>query len=107
MTTPEGKVKEEIKRELTKLGAYFFMPVQMGYGARTVDILACVSGRFVAIEVKKPGAFKLTDNQRGVLAAIRRAGGDAFVAQSWADVKCMLPDESERRPPIYPAEWTE
>lgn len=83
---PESKVKDEIKAELTKLGAYFFMPVQMGFGARTVDILACLAGKFLAVECKRPEGGVLTSNQRGVLAAVRRAGGIAVVATSWADV---------------------
>ncbi len=86
MSTPEGKVKDEIKVRLKELGAYFFMPVQMGFGVRTVDILACLGGKFVAIECKRPGGGVLTSNQRGVLAAVRRAGGIAVVATSWADV---------------------
>lgn len=88
--TPEGKVKDEIKAHLKALGAYFFMPVQMGFGVRTVDILACFKGRFLAIEVKRPGGGVLTDNQRGVLVAVRRAGGVALVATSWADVEEAL-----------------
>lgn len=90
MSTPEGRVKEEIKRELKELGAYFFMPVQMGYGVRTVDILACIAGRFVAVEVKRPEGGVVTDNQGAVLAAVQRAGGVGVVARSWADVQAAL-----------------
>jgi hypothetical protein len=93
MMTPEGKVKAEIKAKLTELGAYFFMPVQTGYGARTVDILACIDGRFVAIEVKKPGVHKGTALQEDVLKEVRDAGGVAFVAQSWDDVAAVIVED--------------
>jgi Holliday junction resolvase len=87
--TPEGKVKEEIKRGLKALGAYWFMPVQTGYGARTVDILACVGELFVAIEVKS-ATGRPTANQLAVLEAVRRAGGIAVLARSWKDVEDAL-----------------
>lgn len=56
MTTPEGKIKDKVKAYLDSIGAYYFMPVQMGYGKRTLDFLCCVRGYFVAIETKRPGS---------------------------------------------------
>jgi len=50
---PEGEVKQEVLRGLAGIGAYYFMPVQTGFGKRTVDILACYKGRFIAIECKR------------------------------------------------------
>lgn len=95
--TPEGKVKAEIKAGLDRLGAYYFMPVQAGYGARTVDILACIVsphdpegfGRFVAIECKAAGN-KPTKHQEMTLRQVEKAGGVAVVAYSWADVEKVL-----------------
>lgn len=55
MQTPEGIQKQLVKRFLGEIGAYQFWPVQTGYGAATVDCLACIAGRFIAIEVKKEG----------------------------------------------------
>ncbi len=45
------------------------------------DIIACLAGRFVAIEVKRPGK-KATDAQTSFLDSVRQAGGVAFVADS-------------------------
>ena len=55
MTTPEGAVKKAVKKVLDKLGAYYFFPVQMGMGARTLDILVCYRGKFFGFEIKAPG----------------------------------------------------
>ena len=48
MKTPEGRIKEYVKKHLRKIGAYFFMPVQVGYGETSLDFLCCVDGKFVA-----------------------------------------------------------
>lgn len=78
--TPEGKVKENIKKWLKAQGAYFFMPVQTGYGAATLDILVCYKGKFIGIEVKAPGK-KPTKRQELCMNEIRAAGGYAI----WVD----------------------
>ncbi len=83
--TPEGRVKAEIKAWLKAQGAYFFFPVQTGYGATTLDILCCLNGRFVGIECKA-GFNKLTNRQSRVINEIRAAGGWAFEARSLDDV---------------------
>lgn len=57
---------------------YYFMPVQGGFGASTLDYLGCYLGHFFAIETKKPGA-KPTDRQNQIIASIERAGGKVFV----------------------------
>lgn len=87
--TPEGKVKKEIKEYLDSIGAYYFMPVQMGMGAATVDILCCVKGRFVAIETKAPGKVP-TVRQTLILANITNAGGLAFWCTSAKAAKGTL-----------------
>ncbi len=77
--TPEGKVKKECRAYLRSIGAYVFSPVQMGYGAATVDDLCCFAGKFVAIEYKRPGGGKLTDRQSRCLNEIWLAGGQIKV----------------------------
>ena len=89
MTTPEGRVKAEIKAWLKEQGAYLFMPVQSGYGASTIDILACLNGRFIGIEVKA-GKNGPTARQKLTLDAIIKAGGLAFCAWSVDDVRLRL-----------------
>lgn len=80
--TPEGKIKREIRDWLDANGAYQFAPVQMGMGTRTVDLLCCMQGRFIGIEVKRPGVFKPNKFQALVIKQIAKAGGIAFTTDS-------------------------
>ena len=78
-TTPEGRVKAKVKALLKKYNIYNFMPATGGYGRSGVpDIIACMRGRFLAIECKA-GAGKLTPLQSRELATIEEAGGLAYV----------------------------
>ena len=78
-TTPEGKVKKEVRRVLDSLGAYYVMPVTGGYGKQGApDFLVCHHGKFFGIETKA-GKGKLTALQELNLAHIQRAGGDAYI----------------------------
>lgn len=82
MSTPEGKIKTALKRELARVPeCYQFWPVQMGLGAATLDCLLCVSGRFVAVETKAPGK-RLTTRQEITAAAIAKAGAMVYVVDS-------------------------
>lgn len=84
--TPEGKVKKEIKEYLDSIGAYYFMPVQMGYGVRgTPDFLVCLHGRFIGIEAKAPGK-RANRLQELTMNRIRASRGFAFIARSAQDV---------------------
>lgn len=80
--TPEGDVKRQIKAYLKSIGAYQFWPVQTGMGASTVDCLACVNGKFFAIEVKRKGVMQATPRQRQTIKAVSDAKGVAFVTDS-------------------------
>lgn len=77
--TPEKKVKAKVEALLKAAGVYYFFPATHGYGRSGVpDIIACVKGRFVAIECKAEGN-KTTALQDRELARIRAAGGTALV----------------------------
>jgi hypothetical protein len=78
--TPEGRIKIKIKKLLDSYAhhVYYFMPVQTGYGNRTVDFLGCICGVFFAIEAKKPGG-KVTALQNATLERIREAGAMVLV----------------------------
>ena len=82
--TPEGKVKEDIKKMLRKYDAYWFMPVSNGMGAPSLDFLVCVRGMYVGIEAKAPGK-KATARQVMTMDSIRDSGGYAFVCDG--DIK--------------------
>lgn len=81
--TPEGRVKEMIRK---RLDAEFpnhwrYMPVSMGMGAHGVpDFICCVDGLFVAIEAKAPGGVP-TKRQEEQIWRIKQANG--VVAVVW------------------------
>lgn len=78
-TTPEGKVKKQVRLVLDKLGAYYVMPVTNGFGKQGApDFLVCLKGKFIGIECKA-GKGKTTALQELNLAHIQKAGGDAYV----------------------------
>jgi hypothetical protein len=75
--TPEGKVKDKVKKLLNAYGCYHFWPVQSGYGARTLDCLGCHNGQFFAIETKAPGK-KMTEQQTAIGERIEYSRGRVF-----------------------------
>jgi Holliday junction resolvase len=81
--TPEGRVKRKIKDVLKSFGAdvYYFMPAMGSFGRSGVpDIVACVYGTFVGIEVKADKRKNPpTELQNKNLAEIQAAGGVALV----------------------------
>ena len=78
MATPEGKVKDGVKKLLKQYGAYWHMPVQTGYGAPALDFHACHRGYYLGIETKAAGK-KLTKRQAFIADEIRNAGGEVLV----------------------------
>jgi Holliday junction resolvase len=77
--TPEKKVKDTVRKLLTEMGIYHFMPAANGFGRAGIpDIICCFAGRFIAIECKA-GKGTTTALQERELAAIRTAGGMAMV----------------------------
>lgn len=90
--TPEGKVKDKVKKILKELNAYYVMPVTGGYGSSGApDILVCYDGRFFGIECKA-GDNQPTALQMKHLTDIRNAGGLSMVVNesNIDDLKEML-----------------
>ena len=83
--TPEGKVKAMVKKGLDQFGrhSYKFMPVQTGYGSRTLDFLICFRGWFVSIETKAAGE-KPTPLQYTTIDNMDEANGIVFVVDDQA-----------------------
>lgn len=79
--TPEGKIKQAIKKVLDDMGCYHFMPVQTGMGKRTLDFLICYNGKFFGIEAKAPGN-KITALQERCMNSIVKAGGQCTLIDS-------------------------
>ena len=62
------------------------------------DIIACLNGRFVGIEVKRPGGI-VSPLQQYNIEEIHKSGGVAFVAYSFEEARkridaLRLPKES-------------
>jgi Holliday junction resolvase len=77
--TPEAKVKAKLRKYLTQLGIYHFMPSANGFGRAGIpDIIGCYNGQFVAFECKA-GKNTTTALQDREIAAIQLAKGWAFV----------------------------
>lgn len=75
--TPEGKVKEQVKKLLKEHGVWYFMPVPWGKTG-IPDFCCVVKGRALFIETKA-GKNKATPLQVLTMEEIRKAGGLAFV----------------------------
>jgi hypothetical protein len=83
--TPEGRVKAKVKALLDKYNIYYFMPTTGGYGRSGIpDIIACLRGRFLAIECKA-GSNKPTALQERELDRIEESGGIAYVINDIGD----------------------
>lgn len=81
-TMIEKHVKDALRAYLKEIGAYYFMPVQTGYGARTLDFLICHKGVFYGVETKRPGVKQPSSAQAVCMAAIVRAGGAVCLENS-------------------------
>ena len=90
--TSEKKVKDKIVAILKDEGVYYFFPATHGFGRSGVpDIICCVGGKFLGIEVKA-GKNKPTLLQVRELERIRIAGGVAIVAndENWDMVRDLV-----------------
>ena len=97
--TPEKKVKDKIVRILKDESVYYFFPATHGYGRSGVpDIICCVNGHFIGIEVKA-GKNKPTALQIAEIEAIRRNGGTAVVAneENWDMVRALVRMHKEQK----------
>lgn len=90
--TPEGRIKDAVKKYLTAIGAYWYMPVSNGMGrVGCPDFLICYKGRFVACETKAPGKRNnTTPNQDREIEWIQRADGVALVVDDVEQLKAVL-----------------
>ena len=78
-TTPEGKVKNQVRKILDAADVYYFSPAANGYGRVGIpDIICCYRGMFIGIECKA-GKGKTTLLQDRELDSIKDRGGIALV----------------------------
>ena len=90
MTTPEGRLKTEIRRYLSGIGA-FWSNVQGGRGSKPgdPDLIVCYKGRYVALEAKSPTG-RQSDIQKTRMEEIRDAGGIYEIVRTLKDVKQIM-----------------
>lgn len=79
-TTPEGRVKDLVKKLLKEYAphVYYHMPVQNGMGSPTLDFIGCAYGVYFGIETKAPGKSP-TPRQAATMEQIVQAKGRVFV----------------------------
>jgi Holliday junction resolvase len=97
--TPEKKVKDKVVGILKDEEVYYFFPATHGFGRSGVpDIVCCVNGNFLAIEVKA-GTNKPTALQVREIEAIRRCNGVAVVAndENWDMVRGLVRQMKESK----------
>ena len=82
MSTPEGRVKDKVKKVLADTGRFGYIyshwPVPSGFGKQSLDCNGIIRGRAFAIETKAPGG-KPTPRQALIADEVMRAGGKVFV----------------------------
>lgn len=93
--TKEQNVQTSIMNYISSIGGLPIKFNNMGIYAKAgvSDILACIKGRFVAIEVKRPGN-KPSAVQLQFITAVNSIGGLAFWADNLQDVKDKLKELS-------------
>jgi hypothetical protein len=97
--TPEGRVKDAVKKWLAERGAYFYMVVPNGFSRAGVpDFLVCLHGRFVGIETKAPGKRRNTTAlQKRELAWIETSGGVSLVVDDVSQLDTYFGDTHGRQ----------
>lgn len=95
MNKLEKAVEKKIKNYLNSTGAYFekIHGGNIFQASGIPDILACVNGRFVAIEVKRESGGEASALQKLKIKQIKEAGGVAIVARSVQEVQERLERE--------------
>ena len=92
--TKEQDIQTSIMNYISSIGGLPLKFNNIGIYAKAgvSDIIACIKGRFVAIEVKRPGQ-KPSALQVNFINAINSIGGLAFWADSLDEVKDIIKKE--------------
>jgi len=99
MMTPEGRVKDKVKKLLKERGIWYFMPAANGFGRVGIpDFICCMDGKFLAIETKAPGKRdNTTANQENRINEIRAARGWALVVDDPQQLEEFLNERTEAK----------
>lgn len=89
---PESVLKERVLADLRQLPRTWKVKVQQVAVRGTPDILACIGGHFVAIELKRDEKQKLEKLQEHEMEKIKKAGGRAYLVHplNWPGVLAEL-----------------
>jgi Holliday junction resolvase len=89
---PETVLKERVLADLRQLPRTHAVKIQQVVIRGTLDILACVDGHFVAIELKRDEKQKLEKLQEHEMEKIKKAGGRAYLVHplNWPGVLAEL-----------------
>lgn len=86
---PESRLQNKIRKGLEKefSGSFFYKTHGSPYQRAGIpDLIGCVKGRFIGIEVKLPGKeHTLTELQKHTIEQINQSGGIAFMSTSLED----------------------
>lgn len=91
----EATLTKKVKDFLSGQPDVCFYKASDRYHKGISDIVACVGGIFVAIELKKDGGIT-TPHQQLYIEQIKRAGGVGGVCQTVAEVRALLVEARER-----------
>lgn len=92
----ESKFRREVVKRLRGLGGHWRVTHGGGYQAPGLpDIIGCLHGRYVGIELKAPGRYAnpeigLSPRQEQEMNAINENDGVAICADSWELIEKIL-----------------
>lgn len=89
-STPEGRVKDAVKKVLKQHGIWFYMPVAGPFARHGIPDFCCMApgNKPFFVETKAPGKLKdTTANQDKIHSEIRSVGGTVLVIDSVSPLK--------------------
>lgn len=90
--TPERKFRDKVVTWLKQLPNIAIFSIQQKALKGTPDLLCCVNGTFVALELKSSEKAKVSALQNFYIEYIKRANGVAMIVfpENWDKVKLSL-----------------
>jgi len=92
MRPKESTLKKKVLLQLKSLPKTWAVKIQQASIVGTPDILACVAGHFISLELKRDDKAKTTPIQDYNLKKIKEAGGKTYVVTpaNWDEVFAEL-----------------
>lgn len=89
---PETRFKEKVIRDLKTIPGIWFTKIQQASIRGTPDLIICLAGKFIAIELKADEKSPISDLQIYTIEIIKKAGGFGLIShpKSWpTDLKLL------------------